>query len=137
MPKPTYRIFRKGEFTADLSKTNQCGREGMSKFNFEVTIEVNSLDQHGFVCDNFDVPKAFERFATGKWEASCEAFAGGGIYLMKSLCQNRALRIICRIQPIDAAWVEVDWKKGDEMPALYPKRLDKSRPKKFAVKSYR
>jgi hypothetical protein len=120
-----YRIHREGTFAVSgLVADEQCGGVGQKAFRFMVEIEADKLDSRGFICDNFDMVKMWERFETGTWKASCEAFAGAGIYLAKALTQNRASRIVCRIAPMSDAWIEYDWKRGDKMPALHPVRLD-------------
>ena len=130
--KPTITIWRKGKFSVPgLVDKNKCGTLGQTEFNYSVEITVDALDAKGFVCDNFNVPKAFERkFGQGVWEASCEQLAGGGIYMMKSLCDGRALKITSEVSPIAEAGVRVEWTLGQDLPTFFPKRLDKPKAHK-------
>jgi hypothetical protein len=128
MPKkPSITIRRSGTFSChNLVLTNRCGKEGRNEFNFRIEIEVDSLDERGFVCDNFDVPTAMN-FWNGLefWQASCEDFAGGGVRLMHKLCK-RAKRILCEVSPIPEAGVRVEWKKGQSLPNFFPKQVNPS-----------
>lgn len=123
--KPIITIRRKGVFVcSNLVPKNQCGRPGQNTFEFAIEIEVDSLDEKGFVCDNFDVPQAFQKWNSPKekWRASCEEFAGGGIHLMHSLC-SRARRILCTIAPTNEANVTVEWFKGNPLPPFQPTKV--------------
>ena len=122
--KPSITIRRSGTFAChNLVPKNQCGKEGQKEFNFRIEIEVDSLDERGFVCDNFDVPKAFD-FWNGSehWQASCEDFAGGGVRRMYELCK-RAKRILCEVSPIPEAGVRVEWRKEQSLPNFFPKQV--------------
>lgn len=134
--KPTITIRRSGEFTCtNLVPENQCGKTEQKTFQFRIEIEVNSLDKKGFVCDNFDVPKAFE-FWNGPdhWRASCEEFAGGGVNLMYKLCK-RAKRILCEVSPIPEAGVRVEWRYGQKLPSFSPKKVKPPKKEKEPKRS--
>ena len=126
MAKPKITIWRSGKFSVPgIIPDSQCGKLGQTEFNFRVEITVDSLDKSGFVCDNFAVPAAFaNKFAKGRWQASCEQLAGGGIYLMHRLCGGRALKVVCEISPINEAGVRVEWNKGDDMPGFFPRKVN-------------
>jgi hypothetical protein len=97
--KPLITIRRDGKFSVpNIDPSHQCGKIGQTEFNFRVEISVDTLDDRGFCVDNFAIPKAFQRkYAEGRWLASCEMLAGGGIYLMHSLSKGRAKRIMVEI----------------------------------------
>jgi len=122
-------IRRRGRFSVpNLTFTNQCGREGQREFDFSCRITVARLDDQGFVCDNFKVVPALQnKFGTGRWLASCEQFAGAGVWLMHELCGGRATRIEFEVSPIAEAGVVVEWNSGDALPDFFPKRLDEVR----------
>ena len=126
MSKPKITIKRSGQFDVPgIIAENQCGRLGQTRFNFRCEITVDRLDDNGFVCDNFRIPLELQsKFAVGKWQASCEQLAGGGIYLIHKLCQSRALRIVFEVSPINEASVAVEWSRGDEMPEFWPKKIE-------------
>lgn len=125
MAKPEVTMYRRGVFACPgLVPNRKCGPDEVRAFNFETWITCTDLDGNGFVADNFAVMKRInEKYAAGKWEASCEDFAGGLIYLMRGLCP-RATKIVARIHPIGDAHLTVKWRTGMPMPSFFPKRLD-------------
>jgi hypothetical protein len=123
--KPSVTMWRRGIFAVPgLDPLNKCGPDGNLAFAFDVWITCERLDGQGFVADNFAVMKTFnEKYATGRWQASCEQLAGGAIYMMRKLCP-RATAIKATIHPISDASLTVEWRAGQDMPDFFPKRLD-------------
>ena len=107
-------MTRMGEFTSPgIVPCNKCGAPDSKKWGFEISITVDELDDQGFVCDQFLVPKLFDKYATGKWQASCEDFANGALYdVIHELCP-RATEVRVKIQPTPVAFAEVFWKTSD------------------------
>ncbi|MBB76543.1 MAG: hypothetical protein CMJ75_18720 [Planctomycetaceae bacterium] len=128
---PTITIRREGTFQVPgLTLARQCGREGQKDFRFELQIVVQRLDESGFVCDNFEVPKMMERSFGDPlqlWEGSCEDFAGAGVVLAHQMCEGRALEISFEVSPISEAGVTVEWTEGQELPNFGPKKVGRAR----------
>jgi len=83
-------------------------------------IVVSELDDRGFVVDQFDLPRMFDRYQNGRWTAPCEAFAGAGIVLCLEMLGGRAIEIACRVSPIAEAGIEATWHHGETIPHHLP-----------------
>lgn len=125
MNRPTITFRRSGTFECHrIVLADQCGHAGaqfgQTEFSFRVEIEVDTLDEQGFVADNNAIPRAMGKWDDGKlWESSCERFAGGGVLAMKELCP-RAKRILVEVSPGPTAGAIVEWREGQMLPDFAP-----------------
>lgn len=124
MTKTTYTIRREGQFYANLEPCDQCGGgAGQKTFTFDASITVDELDEHGFVADNRDIPKAFNHWEEGRWYGSCEDLAAGGLYHLFALVRDRASAIRVRITANGDSSMEVNWQRGQTGPQRRPRRV--------------
>lgn len=117
---PVYEMHRVGTFSARLHEHEQCGAEGSAAFTYEVWVECDQLDQHGFVLDNRLIQQAFDGWSTYRWYASCEALVGGAIRNIHAMMRGRARKIVVKIAPGPHASMRLTWTSGCMLPAIYP-----------------
>ena len=122
-----YRIRRKGQFSVRLIPNNKCGLPRPSEYTeqlfYNVNIDVNDLDNQGFIIDQFDIPKMFERYSDGLWEASCEQLAIGACIEIHKACNDRVIRIEVEVSPLPEAGAIVIWASGEHLPTRKPMPL--------------
>lgn len=128
---PLYTVVRHGEFKCKLREHNQCGPKGTSKFEYVMTIEGHELDGseqtegiNNFLLEHYAFADFVEKtFGSGKWSASCEAFAGSIIQMAHQLAGGRATRIHVSIKPGSIANIQCEWKVGQQLPSLVAEKL--------------
>jgi hypothetical protein len=127
MNNPIIKQDRFGEFHANVIPRGQCGfRVGQKRFSYHAHVEVTELDENGWVLDNFDLDRLFDRWAVGQWEASCEDLAGGGVLAILECLGDRAERVTVSIHPNDFASLEVDWQRGNAWPTWVPRKVEET-----------
>lgn len=134
MPKknlPLYTVVRNGEFKCRLKEENQCGPAGTSQFDYRATIEGHVLDGDdrtrgidNFLIEHYGMADRVSAvFGFGKWQASCEAFAGSIVTMIHEMMGGRATRIHVSIKPGGLAEIQLEWRQGQSLPTLLAVRL--------------
>jgi|SRR5581483_8531651 len=88
----TFTMSRTGTFVANFtSAQNQCGGEGQQIYNYTVEITIGeSLDDHGFVLDNYKVQEYFDReYKHVEGARSCERIAQIAVHDFRNMLENR------------------------------------------------
>lgn len=137
MNSPHVIQTRRGSFLANVMPRGQCGFvTGQKRFRYEARIEVADLDHNGWVLDNADLDKVFDRWRDGQWQASCEDLAGGGVCAILSLLGERAERVSVTVSPNEHASLTVEWRRGDARPHQCPVKVEKEEAVDAAVIVY-
>lgn len=119
----TLRINREGHFsvTTHAETYNQCGKVGMQKYKYFVTIEASNkfLTKEGYVMENAWCDDYFRMMYTDNADAtceSCETMAQDAIkfFLAKFAAHNDLKkvdlkRIYVRIHGSEYSFIEAEW----------------------------
>lgn len=127
----TYTVTRRGIFRANLQPQFQCGSEGQSLFQCEITATTEALDERGFAIDNLDLLAAARKYDTEKpWQSgSCEQL-GNGIVAEIAAKFPTVLKLEVKVIPSALADLTIRWdRQYDRIPTLVPEPI-KGRPSK-------
>lgn len=118
------RINRHGEFTTKVTPglEVQCGHVGATTYKYHVTIEATDsyMTQEGYVADNFEIFKYFQKFYANKDSTSdsCEMIAKKAVlYFLNLFLTKKELvpvdlrRIYVRIDGAEVSFIEADWSR--------------------------
>lgn len=122
--RPSIVIKHEGRFKARLHPRNQCGAPGSTEFGVYFEVEAEELDARGFVVDQYEIERIAQRFNDGRWFASCEFLVGGFIHLVHRIMDDRADRILVRVEPNGARSAEMEWRRGMALPKYIPRPAD-------------
>lgn len=121
MNRPMYCQKRRGQFTASVVPRGQCGfAAGQHTFTYDVEVCTTQLDGNGFIIDNRDLDRLFDKWTKGEWHASCEDLAGGGVCAVLDVIGDRAEVVKCTVSPNAYADLECKWTRGMERPVHCP-----------------
>lgn len=116
------RINREGSFevTIDQRSQDQCGRVGVLRYKYFVTIEATNrtLTEQGFVMDNALCDLYFQERYGKKMEEcpSCEQMVQDAITHFKGIFEKdtpevELMRIMVRIHGSEVSYIEGEWKR--------------------------
>jgi hypothetical protein len=114
----TFKMRRRGEFIANFTTTkNQCGSGGQQLYRYVCEIEVGeSLDDHGFILDNYRVQGYFDReYAKPQIARSCERIADIAVGDFRTMLEEQGReihRVSVTISGSDVAGLTATWKRG-------------------------
>lgn len=131
MNKTTFEQHRTGEFHAHVIPRGQCGFSvGQQRFEYELTIVAyeDGLDDNGWLMDNRDADRLFDKWREGTWQASCEDLAAGGVCMALDALGDRAEYIECAVKPNRNATLRCKWRRGDDRPQWVPKAVETGVP---------
>jgi hypothetical protein len=111
---------RRGEFIVNFTTTkNQCGSGGQKLYRYVCEIEVGeSLDDHGFILDNYKVQEYFDReYGNASTAYSCERIAQIATMTFLNMLRNRERdvhRISVTIFGSEHAGLTATWRKEEK-----------------------
>jgi len=111
----TRRLFREGSFHAHFPDVERrCGPRGVTEFLYEVLIETQKLNRHGYVFDQEEIERYWLRTYSGSNPVlTCEEIAERACeYFKRALESSQQPQLIrVRFAPMGAArWTEAEWK---------------------------
>jgi hypothetical protein len=98
--EPIYRMNRKGSFSVSHKTANQCGAEGLERYEFEITtILKQDLDEDGFVFDHDLIQATIDNLTI---YGSCEEMQKKIYKAIKEVIPSDVLLgYKCAIRPLD------------------------------------
>lgn len=128
------RINREGSFevTLDQRSQDQCGRVGILRYRYFVTIEATNriLTEQGFVMDNALCDAYFqETYNKKKKECpSCEQMVQEAISHFKGIFEKETpeielMKIMVRIHGSDVSYIEGEWQRWPKMIEITGKEM--------------
>lgn len=116
-PAPVSLVIEPFDVRARLAEGHACGGWD-EKFRTAVTLESETLDEHGFVVENMTVIKAVRAFFKGrKYVASCEQLCQCIANITHGLGDDRLTRIKVKVFNL-TGHLEIDWQRGQTIPPL-------------------
>lgn len=97
---PIYRMNRKGSFSIDRHTSNQCGAEGLNRYEFEIVLILKQeLDDDGFIFDHDLIQKAID---DAELYGSCEEIQKKIHDVVNNIIPEGVLLAYkCSIKPLD------------------------------------
>lgn len=117
----TFKVTRRGTFKAKVDTHNQCGVKGTTRFDYTVSVEGENLDDEKVLIEHFKLDDAIVKtFGIGKWQGTCEEFAGVIVGLVFAQIGNRAEHVSVLLKPGHVAEISLAWDNDlgnrDEFP---------------------
>lgn len=122
-----FKVTRRGTFEAEVDTHNQCGVKGTTRFDYTVVVEGKKLDEDNVLIEHFKLDDAIVKtFGTGKWQGTCEEFAGVIVGLVHAQIGDRADFVSVLLKPGHIAEISLEWNNYSNAASLPPaaRRVD-------------